>query len=81
MRGLLEWFLDRVWAQLTLAAVLLVLLFYSQHRSLTERCDRMMALAESRRDSLEVTMACNKMVSDQAIANAIATGAGAAASR
>lgn len=48
-------------------------------RDVSRRCDGIMALASSRRDSLDAQIACEKMHSDHATATAIGVAGGMAA--
>lgn len=75
MKRLMNW-LGHPVTIVVLAIVALVGLIAMQSVAMDGECANMMRLAHSSRDSLDAKIACNKMHSDAATANAVAIGAG-----
>lgn len=71
MREFIDWLLDQLWLFYVAGALLLGVLVYYGQRQLTKRCNGVMALARTPRDSLDAQIACEKMQSDAATAAAI----------
>ena len=79
---MLDWLFDTGWGFATMFAIIILAIFLlvrEQSKSLDRECADMMTYARTSRDSLDARLACSKLKSDAANANAIAFSIGLAA--